>query len=80
MMVRTQIYLSAAEQGKLRALARRSGRKQSQIIRDAIDAFLERMPEQERRERLRKSRGMWRGRAESEFAAIRAQLTRRPAR
>ena len=41
-MQRTQIYLSEAERQGLRALAQRSGRSQSALIREAIDSFLER--------------------------------------
>jgi predicted DNA-binding protein len=39
-MLRTQIYLSEAERQGLLALALRSGRSQSALIREAIDAFL----------------------------------------
>lgn len=38
---RTQIALSHAERQGMRALALRSGRSQSALIREAIDAFLE---------------------------------------
>ena len=79
-MVRTQIYLTGEEQDKIRVFARRSGKKQSQVIRDAIDAFLERAPEKGRAERLIRFRGMWAGRSESEFRAVRQELDRRPAR
>jgi predicted DNA-binding protein len=38
-MLRTQIYLSEAERQGLQALALRSGRSQSALIREAIDAY-----------------------------------------
>lgn len=39
-MVRTQIYLTEAQQKVLRKLAGESGRKQSELIRDAIDRYV----------------------------------------
>jgi hypothetical protein len=39
-MVRTQIYLTAGEQQALRALSRRTGISQSELIRQAIDSRL----------------------------------------
>ncbi|MCP9926346.1 CopG family transcriptional regulator [Cyanobium sp. CH-040] len=58
-MRRTQIYLSEAERQGLLALAQRSGRSQSALIRDAIDAFLEQHQPQGRLARLREARGLW---------------------
>lgn len=56
---RTQIYLSQAERQGLQALALRSGRSQSALIREAIDAFLEQHQPQGRLARLRQARGLW---------------------
>lgn len=58
-MQRTQIYLSDAERQGLQAMARRSGRSQSELIREAIDAFLERHRPEGRLARLRQGRGLW---------------------
>ena len=41
-MLRTQIYLTEKERAALRELARRTGEKQSALIRRAIDDFIER--------------------------------------
>ena len=76
-MVRTQIYLTAEEKAKLGSLARRSGRKQSALIREAIDRFLARAWPAHRPSRMRASRGMWKDRAVSEFRAIRQEVQRR---
>jgi hypothetical protein len=56
---RTQIYLSSEERQGLQALARQVGRYQSDLIRAAIDGFLERHRPSERLSRLRRARGLW---------------------
>jgi predicted DNA-binding protein len=58
-MVRTQIYLTEAEQEALRSLARDTGRSQSELIREAIDAMLERQEPVDRIAAMRQARGMW---------------------
>ena len=60
-MQRTQIYLSDPERQGLRALAQSSGRSQSELIREAIDSFLERNQPQNRLAKLRQGRGLWAG-------------------
>ena len=42
--VKTTIYLDSAQQHGLRALARRTGRPQAGLIREAIDALLGQQP------------------------------------
>jgi len=62
---RTQIYLTARETSALDALAGRTGRTRSQLIREAIDAVYLRRPESAEAERaLRETAGAWRGRRE----------------
>ncbi|MCP9845815.1 ribbon-helix-helix protein, CopG family [Synechococcus sp. Lug-A] len=58
-MQRTRIYLSEPERQGLLALAQRSGRSQSALIREAIDRFLENKQPEERLAKLRKGRGLW---------------------
>lgn len=58
-MQRTQIYLSESERQGLLALAQRTGRRQSALIREAIDRFLENNQPEERLAKLRKGRGLW---------------------
>jgi predicted DNA-binding protein len=60
-MQRTQIYLSEAERQGLMALAQRSGRSQSALIREAIDSFLEKNQPEERLAKLRQGRGILAG-------------------
>lgn len=76
---RTQIYLSEAERQGLRALDLRSGRRQSALIREAIDAFLERHQPKGRLARLRQARGFWAQRADlPDWPALRRELDRAP--
>ena len=76
-MVRTQIYLTEQEQAQLRSLSRRTGRKRSELIRDAIDRFLSHVPSQPQLTRMRRSRGIWKDRELSEFQMVRDELSRR---
>ena len=76
-MIRTQIYVTDEEKRKLRTLARHSGRKQSELIRNAIDEFLAHASVSPRRESLRKCRGMWKDRGLDEFRKVRDEVEAR---
>ena len=77
-MLRTQIYLSEAERQGLQAMALRSGRSQSALIREAIDAFLQQQQQpQGRLGRLRQARGLWAERTDlPDWSALRGELDR----
>lgn len=76
---RTQIYLSQAERQGLQVLAQRSGRSQSALIREAIDAYLEQHQPQGRLARLRQARGLWARRTDlPDGPALRRELDRAP--
>ena len=79
-MERIHVCLTEDQRTKLRMLARRTGRTQSELIRDAIDAYLVRFTPRLRREVLRKCRGIWRDRDPSEFRATREEVERKRAR
>lgn len=76
-MVRTQIYLTEAEQEGLRALSRRTGQSQSELIRQAIDASLTEATPEDRASRLRSAHGLWRDRSDlPDFRALRGEFER----
>lgn len=58
-MTRTQIYLTSTEAQGIARVAAETGRKQSEVIREAIDQYLLRLGPQDRLSRLREARGIW---------------------
>ena len=76
-MVRTQIYLTEDEREVLKAMAADTGKKQSELIRDAIDQMIEGY-QSNRQHRIRaRAKGIWKGRADlPDFAALRRELDR----
>ena len=76
-MQRTQIYLSESEKEGLQALSQRSGRSQSALIREAIDAYLQQNQPQKRLEQLRRARGIWTTRQDlPDWSSLRQELDR----
>lgn len=76
-MVRTQLYLTPEEQDALQALSRRTGRSQSELIREAINDLLARSDEPERRSQIHQARGLWSDRDDlPEFDALRREMDR----
>lgn len=77
-MVRTQIYLTQRQRDGLAAMARAVGKKQSELIRDAIDRLIEEESEGRRESILRQAAGMWKDRKDlPDFRAIRAEWKER---
>lgn len=59
-MIRTQIYLEEEQVAALRQLAAQTGRRQSALIRDAVDRLIAQAPPKEDRvTRLRRAFGAW---------------------
>ena len=75
-MLRTQIYLTQAEAQSLARLAATTGRKKSEIIRDAVDEYLERLGSQDNLKRLRAGRGIWSEREDIDLRKIRDEFDR----
>ena len=63
-MVRTQIYLTEDQRAEIAEIANRSGRRQSEVIREALDRFLEQRGRDRRRAVLREAAGIWRNRSD----------------
>jgi predicted transcriptional regulator len=61
-MVRTQIYLTEEERAGLDAVAKATDRKQSEIIREAVDRFLDLTRGDRRTTILGEAAGMWKHR------------------
>ncbi len=59
-MVRTQIYLEEEQVAALRRLAAQTGRRQSALIRDAVNRLIEQAPpEEDRLTKLQRAFGAW---------------------
>jgi len=76
-MVRTQIYLTERERLALQSIAHETGRKQSELIRQAIDHFIEQHQGQDRRALIEQARGLWKEREDlPDFRTLRDELDR----
>jgi hypothetical protein len=76
-MVRTQIYLTEQERDGINAVAKSTDRKQSEIIRDAVDRFLDLSRGDRRKAILHGAAGMWKNRKDMpDFAAMRRSWDR----
>lgn len=75
-MIRTQIYLTEEEHSGIRELARSTKKRQSEVIREAIDEYLTRKNPDDKLSRIRRARGMWKDRTDINLAEIRADFDR----
>jgi predicted transcriptional regulator len=80
-MVRTQIYLTDEERRKLAHLAKKHGRTQSELIREAVDTYVARQDVVNRKEVLARAAGLWKHRKDlPDFAALRREAERKARR
>lgn len=76
-MIRTQIYLTDKQRAELAIIARTSGKKQSEIIREAIDRLIAQAGQDQKKTALQKAAGIWKNRKDlPDFRAIRSQWDR----
>ena len=78
-MVRTQVYLTERQDRGLKTLAARTGTRQSELVRRAVDALLEAEGAHDWKAALRRARGLWaeRPEVEAELAAVRREFDER---
>ena len=76
-MVRTQIYLTEKQRNKLASIAKTVGKKQSELIREAIDRIIDQASSGHRELVLREAAGIWKDRTDlPDFNKIRAEWDR----
>ena len=61
-MVRTQIYLTERQRDELAAIAKTKGKKQSELIREAVDRLIDQSSRSRREAVLRNAAGIWKER------------------
>jgi len=76
-MIRTQIYLTDRQRSELAAISKTLGKKQSELIREAVDRFIDQAGHRRREIVLREAAGIWKDREDlPDFNAIRAEWDR----
>ena len=76
-MVRTQIYLTERQRDELAAIARAVGKKQSELIREAVDRLIDQAASSRRETVLREAAGIWKDRTDlPDFKATRTEWNR----
>ena len=76
-MIRTQIYITDKQREELAIIAKNLGKKQSELIREAIDRLIEQSGENRRNMALRNAAGIWKNRNDlPDFKAIRSEWDR----
>ncbi len=76
-MVRTQVYLTERQRDELAAIAKTVGKKQSELIREAIDGLIDRACGKHRDSAISQAAGMWKDRTDlPDFRALREEWDR----
>jgi hypothetical protein len=61
-MVRTQVYLTKKQRDALAAMAKATGKKQSGLIRQAVDRLIDHFSPKQQRAALESAAGLWKDR------------------
>lgn len=80
-LARTQIYLTQGQQARLFMACKRSATTKSELIRQAIDQFLDRQPtdsQEDKDQRLQGLAGMWANRTDTADPAAYVKALRMP--
>jgi septum formation inhibitor-activating ATPase MinD len=76
-MIRTQIYLTDQQRSELVILSEAQGKKQSELIREAIDILIEQTSQKRRNKILYEAAGIWKNRSDiPDFKEIRSEWDR----
>ncbi len=75
-MIRTQIYLTPDETKGVTKVAAATGRKKSEVIREAIDQYLHRHAPKDGIGKLRAARGIWKNRTDIDLRNMREEFDR----
>jgi len=76
-MVRTQIYLTNHQRDELAAISKTVGKKQSELIRQAVDRLIDEEGYTRRKAILHEAAGMWKDRDDlPDFRATRSEWDR----
>ena len=76
-MIRTQIYLTNKQRAELAVIAENMGKKQSEIIREAIDRLIDQTGQNRKNTALSEAAGIWKNRDDlPDFRAIRSEWDR----
>lgn len=76
-MIRTQIYLTDKQRAKLTIIAENMGKKQSELIREAIDRLIEQTGQNQKKTALQEAAGIWKDRDDlPDFRALRSEWDR----
>ncbi len=76
-MIRTQIYITAKQRAELAAIAKNSGKNQSEIIREAIDRLIAQTGQAHKDMALKEAAGIWKNRKDlPDFRVLRTEWDR----
>jgi Arc/MetJ-type ribon-helix-helix transcriptional regulator len=76
-MIRTQIFLTDKQRSEIAVIAEAQGKKQSEIIREAIDRLIDQTAQNRKIAALREAAGIWKNRDDlPDFRAIRSEWDR----